>query len=140
METLLFGSHAGNVRIKIKMAGRFTLYISLFAFLLASCSGASSVDEFKWMEGKWNGYPPDGRLITETWQKESDKLLLGLSCGLLGEDTVFKENPKIEIIEGTAFYITAFPDIKGSVLYRSTVAKPGHAVFENSELGFPAKI
>ena len=111
-----------------------------FVIILCSCSGRTSVDNFEWLNGKWQGKAYDSTVYDEIWKKETDKLMIGFSCGTIYPDTFFRENPKIEIVEGKAFYITAFPDIKGSVLFKSTIAEYNHAVFENEEHPFPTKI
>ena len=112
----------------------------LLATILLSCSSNGNIDNFLWLEGKWQGEGFDSTIYDEIWERESDKLISGFSCGSITPETFFKENPKIEIVEGKAFYITAFPDTKGSVLFKSILAKSNHAVFENRELTFPSII
>ncbi|MEW6468709.1 MAG: DUF6265 family protein [Bacteroidota bacterium] len=125
----------------MRIVTRFSVFASgLALLLLASCSGAS-LSNYSWMEGTWKGEAPDGTSYYEIWKKQSGQLLQGFSCGVIGGvDTVFKENPKIEIIENSAFYITSFPDIKGSVLYKASSSVTGQAVFINDEHPFPKKI
>lgn len=116
------------------------LFFLFCLYLLVSCSGTSTVSNFEWMLGKWTATGYDSTVYDEIWKKESDKLMSGFSCGSIAPDTFFKENPKIEIVEGKAFYITSFPDIKGSVLFKSVIAEPNRALFQNEEYAFPAKI
>ena len=141
MERLLSGSDAANVQKEIIIMRKISISALLFfTLILCSCSGGAGIDNFEWLNGKWQGKGFDSTVYDEIWKKESDKLMIGFSCGSINPDTFFRENPKIEIVEGKAFYITAFPDIKGSVLFKSTSVVPNHAVFENDEHPFPSKI
>jgi hypothetical protein len=114
--------------------------ILFITILCIGCNRKTELEQLDWLQGKWIGHSTDGLVFIENWSKKSDKLLLGQSFGLQGEDTIYKEYPKMELIEGKLFYITNIPKVATPVLFKSSKTEGNTAVFENNENEFPTTI
>lgn len=114
--------------------------ILIILTICISCNRQTELEKMNWLHGRWIGHSSDGVLFIELWNKKSEKLLLGQSFGMQSEDTIYKEYPKMELIEGKLFYITNIPKVATPVLFKSTSIDNAGIVFENTENEFPQKV
>jgi hypothetical protein len=114
--------------------------LALPALILSSCGNGNSTDAIKWMIGSWQGTDVNTVIFNESWQKEG-KGMVGFGCSLSPEgDTLFKENLKIDIVEGVPYYIVTIPPKKEPVLFKLIQGDDHNAIFENREHDFPQRI
>jgi hypothetical protein len=122
----------------------------LFALLavstiaLTNCSSGpkkyENLDDFNWLKGRWEGTQDETHFIEE-WKSENASNFTGFSYAMNAEgDTTFHEDIKIQIIEGTPYYIANVPENKGPVLFKMKSYENHSAIFENLEHDFPQRI
>lgn len=110
------------------------------AFVFYSCGNSGTVDDISWMIGSWQGTDVNTVIFNESWQKEG-KGMAGFGCSLSpAGDTLFKENLKIDLVEGTPYYIVSIPPKKEPVLFKLIRGDDHNAIFENREHDFPQRI
>jgi hypothetical protein len=119
--------------------------IFLFALTLFSLTGCTSgeekINQLSWLLGTWEGVDDNGLLFVEVWTKGEGTWMNGKGATLTPEgDTVFKETLKIELVEGTPYYVATVPENPGPVLFRLVEGSESHCVFENTDHDFPQRI
>lgn len=112
------------------------------AFLFSSCtSGEEKINALSWLNGTWEGIDDNGLLFVENWKKGSGNWMDGKGATLTPDgDTLFKETLKIELVEGTPYYVATVPQNPGPVLFRLVESDASHCVFENLDHDFPQRI
>jgi hypothetical protein len=121
---------------------KITLSFLFTAVLLASCSESAKIEELKWLQGTWEGMDNNNGLVfVEVWEKGTGNSLNGKGATITPEgDTVFKETLKIELVEGTPYYVATVPENPGPVLFKMVEADETHCIFENLDHDFPQRI
>lgn len=107
----------------------------------SSCGNSNSaIEEISWMIGSWQGTDINTVIFNESWHREG-KGFVGAGCSLSpAGDTLFKENLKIELVEGVPYYIVTIPPKKEPVLFKMVKGDDHNAVFENRDHDFPQRI
>lgn len=121
---------------------KLLLFISVPVIALISSCGNSKgpVEEISWMIGTWQGTDVNTVIFNESWQREG-KGFVGFGCSLSPQgDTLFKENLKIELVEGVPYYIVTIPPKKEPVLFKLIEGDDHKAIFENRDHDFPQRI
>ena len=114
----------------------FTAVILMFF----SCKNEKpSINDFKWLEGKWAGTSKDLNSFEE-WQPLEGNLLEGVGGGMSGTDTVFSEKIKIEQRGEDIFYSVAVEGNDASVGFKFTGYKNDSIIFENPAHDFPQRV
>ncbi|HTF06534.1 MAG TPA: DUF6265 family protein [Bacteroidia bacterium] len=122
------------------MQKNFILHF-LIVTLLASCSDSTKIEELKWLQGTWEGMDNNGLVFVEVWEKGTGNSLNGKGATITPDgDTVFKETLKIELVEGTPYYVATVPENPGPVLFKMVEADETHCIFENLAHDFPQRI
>lgn len=99
----------------------------------------SQMEMLSWIVDRW--ISTDGETNSyEHWEKAGDNLFVGGSETVKNGDTVFAEKLKIELIEGTVYYIADVSHNLAPVRFKLTQINENSAVFENPEHNFPQKI
>lgn len=93
------------------------------------------------MLGTWEGIDDNGLMFVEVWSKGSGTWMDGKGATITPDgDTLFKEILKIELVEGTPYYVATVPENPGPVLFRLVESDETHCVFENTDHDFPQRI
>jgi hypothetical protein len=109
-------------------------------FIFHSCGNNDPTNDIRWMIGSWQGTDVNTVIFNESWQKEG-KAMIGSGCSLSPEgDTLFKENLKIDLVEGVPYYIVTIPPKKEPVLFKLIQGDDHNAIFENRDHDFPQRI
>jgi hypothetical protein len=120
--------------------------IFVFMFVAVCCatsctSGEEKINQLDWMNGTWEGIDANGLVFVEVWTKGSGTWMDGKGATLTPEgDTMFREILKIELVEGTPYYVATVPENPGPVLFKMVEADETHCVFENTDHDFPQRI
>jgi hypothetical protein len=119
------------------------LFASAVAIIatFSSCGNSNSaIEEISWMLGSWQGTDINTVIFNESWHREG-KGFVGAGCSLSpAGDTLFKENLKIELVEGVPYYIVTIPPKKEPVLFKMVQGDEQNAIFENRDHDFPQRI
>jgi len=112
------------------------------ALLFGGCtSGEEKINQLNWMLGTWEGIDENELMFVEVWTKGSGTWMDGKGATLTPDrDTLFKEVLKIELVEGTPYYVATVPENPGPVLFKLVEADETHCVFENTDHDFPQRI
>jgi Domain of unknown function (DUF6265) len=115
--------------------------LALGTLMLSSCSSdEEKLKELSWLIGTWEGVDANELTFVEVWEK-SGKAYVGKGATITPEgDTLFKETLKIEMVEGTPYYVATVPQNPGPVLFKMVEADDTHASFENIDHDFPQHI
>lgn len=116
--------------------------ISLLIFCLSlfSCSSKKvTINDFSWIEGKWNGWA-DGMSFYEEWNPLQGNLMDGVGGAIDNLDTVFSEKIKIEQRGEDVVYTANVAENGGAVDFKFTGYKNDSIVFENPQHDFPQRI
>jgi|GEM_PF-604723 hypothetical protein len=114
----------------------------LFSIVLVSCtSGEEKIKEISWIVGTWEGIDDNELIFVEVWTKGDGNWMNGKGATLTPDgDTLFKETLKIELVEGTPYYVATVPENPGPVLFKMVEGDATHCVFENPDHDFPQRI
>jgi hypothetical protein len=117
-----------------------TLFMA--AVLFSSCTnGEEKINQISWLVGTWEGIDDNELVFVEVWTKGSGNWMDGKGATLAPTgDTLFKETLKIELVEGTPYYVATVPQNPGPVLFRLVEGDESHCVFENLDHDFPQRI
>ncbi len=108
--------------------------------MFTGCSKPNAdIAQFKWLEGKWTGTEGDMETF-EIWQPIKGNIIKGAGGVFSGEDTLFAENIKIEIIDGELFYVAAVPGNPAPVSFKLVKSENNSTVFENLKNDFPQRV
>ncbi|CAN5136568.1 hypothetical protein BH09BAC5_BH09BAC5_22750 [soil metagenome] len=111
-----------------------------FVFISACGNPDNATKDIDWMIGKWHGTDLNTVIFTESWQHEG-KGMIGFGCSMSpAGDTLFKENLKIDIVEGVPYYIVTIPPKKEPILFKMIQGDDHNAIFENRDHDFPQRI
>jgi hypothetical protein len=109
--------------------------------LLVSCSNSYKVEDVNWILGHWAGLDNNQLTFHERWIRDGKGNFTGTGCTISPEgDTLWKESLKIEVVEGTPYYVADVPGNKGAVLFKLIEASETEAIFENKKHDFPQRI
>lgn len=100
-----------------------------------------SINDIAWIVGHWqrtNVRP--GTTAYEFWEKSSEKLLTGIGFSMKGSDTTFIEKLKIELKDGTLYYVADVRENAEPVYFKFTEIHDNGFVSENPEHDFPKMI
>ncbi|NVJ48103.1 MAG: hypothetical protein HWE07_13290 [Cytophagia bacterium] len=100
-----------------------------------------SINDIAWIVGQWqrtNVRP--GTTAYEFWEKSSEKLLSGIGFSMKGADTTFIEKLKIELKDGTLYYVADVRENAEPVYFKLTEITDHGFVSENPEHDFPKMI
>lgn len=113
------------------------------AALVTSCEEVikkeKPLDKLSWLEGEWFGVTDDV-VMQENWSKVSDELYSGHAYVLSGEDTLFQEFIRLEVVNDTAYYVVFIPGIPDSTSFQLVKYNNGEAIFENPEHDYPQRV
>lgn len=97
------------------------------------------MNKLSWIVDRW--ISKEGASTSyEHWEKTSDVLFTGGSETVKNGDTVFAEKLKIEVIDGSIYYIADVSHNPEPVKFKLTYVTETEAVFENPQHDFPKKI
>ena len=118
----------------------------ILIIILASCQNKSEkkfdkLEEMNWLVGNWEQKLPDG-ILTETWTKENDSMLSGVSYFINAKDTIHFESIKLEQKKQELNYGSTVIGQNNDecVDFKLTSATENIYVFENPEHDYPQKI
>jgi hypothetical protein len=99
------------------------------------------IGKTNWLIGKWQTTWEVG-VAYETWQKETDSSLAGISYGISGKDTVAFESVKLKQIGTALLYIPTVKEQNNGMPVSFTLTSSGnnYLVFENLKHDYPQKI
>ena len=117
--------------------------------LLCACggpSGSSTPEDistpilgFNWMIGTWQrGDDKPGRTTFEQWEQVSETLYQGLSCTMVGNDTVWQE--KMQLVAKEHGWTLEVSGEGKTIPFRLTSIEQGSFISENPEHDFPKMI
>jgi len=132
------------------------LYIMAFAItsIVISCTDSNEnessdnnlasyneLEKVNWLIGEWANHSDNG-VFTETWTRENDSLLVGVSFFIVGADTVFSENITLEQHGSELFYIPVISEQNDGqpVKFKLTSSNEMKFIFENPSHDFPQQI
>jgi len=99
----------------------------------------TTIDDFAWLAGCWDGSGGGGREYLEQWMKPSGQTMLGMSRTVMNGKTVEYEFVQIREQEGGIFYI-AKPSGQAEASFKLVKYSNQEAVFENPQHDFPQRI
>jgi hypothetical protein len=118
----------------------FAAAITIVACLSSCGNSNSAIEEISWMIGTWQGTDINTVIFNESWKREG-KSFVGFGCSMSPDgDTLFKENLKIDLVEGVPYYIVTIPPKKEPVLFKLVQGDDHNAIFENRGHDFPQRI
>ncbi len=116
------------------------LLASFVAIVASSCGNSNAIEDISWMIGTWQGTDVNTVIFNESWHREG-KSFIGFGCSVSpAGDTLFKENLKIDLVEGVPYYIVTIPPKKEPVLFKLIEGNEQNAIFENRSHNFPQRI
>jgi hypothetical protein len=119
----------------------FSFLLALPLMLMISCTDAAKIEQLDWMLGTWEGIDDNELTFVEVWNKGTGNSMYGSGATITPDgDTLFKETLKIELVEGTPYYVATVPENPGPVLFKLVESDDNHCVFENLEHDFPQRI
>jgi hypothetical protein len=99
----------------------------------------NDMDKLSWIVDRW--VSTDGESASyEHWEKTGENLFTGGSETVKNGDTLFAEKLKIELINGSIYYIADVFHNPAPVKFKLTHLAENEAVFENPQHDFPQKI
>jgi hypothetical protein len=111
-----------------------------FILVLFSCGNKkASIEDFTWIEGKWNGTTGEMNFF-EDWQPLAGKVLNGRGGAFVGTDTVFSEKVRIEEREDGVYYVATVKENSAPVDFKFTGYNKDSIVFENPAHDFPQRV
>jgi hypothetical protein len=115
-------------------------YLVLLLPLLFSCSGSTvGVEDFSWLDGKWEGHRSD--MVTfEHWSPAEGKSMQGIGGVVMRSDTVFAEKIRIEERADGLYYVASVPGNPAPVDFKFKGFENDTAVFENLQHDFPQRV
>jgi hypothetical protein len=124
------------------MKHAFVSLTVVLTFLASSCtSGDEKINELSWLLGTWEGIDDNELMFVEVWTKGEGTWMNGKGATITPDgDTLFKEVLKIELVEGTPYYVATVPENPGPVLFKLVESNKSHCVFENLDHDFPQRI
>ncbi len=116
--------------------------ILVIALQFSSCGNSSgNLEAINWMIGQWQGKDVNDLVFHENWERDGATGFIGLGCTISPEgDTIYRETLKINLVEGTPYFVYTIPKIKGPVLFKMVQGDANNAVFENRDHEFPQSI
>lgn len=106
----------------------------------AGCNRVNTdMKQFHWLEGRWEG-DYGGMQTFEEWKPVNENLMHGFGGVLSNRDTMFAEEIKMEIKNGSLFYVAVVPEISGPIAFKLIKSDKDSVVFENLEHDFPKRI
>lgn len=105
----------------------------------AFSQNSANMQKLLWIVDSWVSQN-ENTTSYEHWEKINDSLYTGGSETIKNGDTVFAEKLKIELIEGSIYYIADVAHNPAPVKFILTEVNDNSAVFENPEHDFPQKI
>lgn len=115
------------------------LFLLVGAFLFSCGNKKTTINDFTWLQGKWEGASQDLNFFEE-WKPSQENVLDGFGGGISGKDTVFSEKIKIEERADGIFYVPTVKENGGAVDFKFTGYKNDSIVFENPQHDFPQRI
>lgn len=123
------------------MLNKSLVFIFAFVVLTACGSGTSKIEDLNWLIGTWEGVDENTLTFVEKWERGSTNALNGKGATITPDgDTLFKETLKIELVEGTPYYVATVPENPGPVLFKLVESDNKHCIFENLDHDFPQRI
>lgn len=120
---------------------RATLLFIFSLFLFYSCSEKQSgIEQFKWLEGKWEGHPDDSTTLFENWKFIDEGKVNGTGGMIIHNDTIFAEKMNIYQKEDHFYYHVEVPENETPVDFLFDNEQTDSAVFVNKEHDFPQRI
>lgn len=117
-------------------------FLSILSFQFFSCGNVpSDLDDINWLIGNWRGLDVNDLVFNENWERDGKNAFIGMGCTITPNgDTLFRETLKINLVEGSPYYVATVPENKGPVLFKMVEGTANSAVFENPEHDFPQSI
>ena len=120
---------------------KFLYPVLFFVTALASCSDSGKIEQLKWLLGTWEGVDDNELTFVEVWEQGTGNSMNGKGATITPDgDTLFRETLKIELVEGTPYYVATVPENPGPVLFKMVEGDETHCIFENLEHDFPQRI
>lgn len=114
------------------------------SFCLSAQPSEVTADDFsklQWLEGIWSRTDvKPGNSAREIWTKSSADEYTGLGVSMEGHDTTFVERLRIEVKDGSIFYVADVPENPQPVYFRFTSLADSAFACENPDHDFPKKI
>ncbi len=123
---------------------RFLLFfpILFFAIQFSSCGNTSgNIENIDWLIGQWQGKDVNDLVFHENWERDGKSSFTGSSCTITPDgDTIYRETLKINLVDGTPYFVSTVPKTKGPVLFKMVQGDAQTAIFENRDHDFPQRI
>jgi hypothetical protein len=84
------------------LTGGLVIIITVITLSCERHGAENTFDELSRLEGRWESV--SGPLFIETWHTVNDSVMRGTGLSLFDTDTVFKENLKIYVENGSVIY------------------------------------
>lgn len=118
-----------------------TALFLLVLFSFSSCNDSGNINDINWIIGEWKGTDVNDLVFHEVWENDGKNSYTGLGATVTPDgDTILRETLKINVVEGTLYYIATIPKQKGPVFFRMIKGDAHAAVFTNLEHDFPQSI
>ena len=118
------------------------LPVVLIGLQFSSCGNSTGdIEDISWLIGTWSGRDMNDLTFNENWERDGKNSFTGSGSTVTPDgDTIFKETLKINLVEGTPYYVATVPGNKGPVLFKMVKGDKQNAIFENREHDFPQRI
>lgn len=123
------------------------LFLALSSILLFASADVlkaektQKIEDVLWLLGEWQRTNVRaGTTAYEFWEQRSENLLTGIGFSLKEKDTTFVERLKIELKDGTLYYIADVQENAAPVYFKFTEITENGFVSENPEHDFPKMI
>ena len=119
----------------------------IICLCLLSCKPGQKIHLHKqirdlgWIIGTWDQtLDEQGQVTFEHWEIKTQTEIIGWNLTLAGQDTLFKENLKIQLRGNIPYYIAEVSHNPEPVLFRIIELSTNHFISVNPEHDFPKKI
>ncbi|WP_425392674.1 DUF6265 family protein [Ekhidna sp.] len=114
--------------------------LTLTLLIIAQLSLAQSLEDFKWLVGKWERHNvKPGTSAFEIWGKTGGELT-GMGVSMKGTDTTFTEKLKIIKKDGSMYYVADVSSNASPTYFKIMSVSTNGFVSENPQHDFPKKI
>jgi len=117
----------------------FIILTSLLLSHLSSAESCNSLNQVKWLLGKWQSQQ-EKLTITEQWQQVSSKSIEGEGKTFKQNKLVSSETLRLVEMSGEVFYLAKVQHNAVPIGFKLVTCSITHAIFENVQHDFPKRI
>lgn len=120
---------------------RIIILLGLICIVFSCSSEPSQMEKLNWLLGEWSHISnTEDEKTFEVWQKAADGSFEGLGCTIKNGDTTFVEHLKIELKEGSLYYVADVSHNEHPIYFKFVEHRHHFFLSTNPEHDFPQTI